>query len=358
MQPRSPDPSLDELDIRACRQALKQGSRTFHLASLLLPPRVRRPAVALYAFCRLADDAVDHGGGSEAEVADLRQRIQAAHAGSPRSHPVDRALSAAVARHAIPPALLEALIEGLAWDLEGRRYEDLWELNCYAVRVAGTVGAMMALIMGAREPAVVARAVELGIAMQLTNIARDVGEDARSGRLYLPLAWLRDAGIDPDTWLARPRFEPGIGEVVQRLLAEADRLYLRSEAGIAALPAACRPAIRASCRLYAEIGRGLERSGLDSVSRRTVVSDWRKAKVAFASLVGAAPRAGLDAPPLPEARFLVDTVVRAPLPPHTQSAKGSFLSPVRERALWALDLFERLERRDRFLRAPAVDRRA
>ncbi len=106
----------------------------------------------------------------------------------------------------MPRELPEALLEGFEWDLVGRRYETLEELQAYAARVAGSVGAMMAVLMGARSAAVLARACDLGVAMQLTNIARDVGEDARQGRLYLPLAWLREAGIDPERLARSARF--------------------------------------------------------------------------------------------------------------------------------------------------------
>lgn len=104
---------------------------------------------------------------------------------------------------------------------------------------------MMAM-MGARSPQAQARACELGVAMQLTNIARDVGEDARAGRLYLPRDWMREAGIDPDAWLQAPSFTPALGSVVSRLLAEADVLYERAALGISALPRDCRPAIQAA----------------------------------------------------------------------------------------------------------------
>ena len=126
---------------------------------------------------------------------------------------------------------------------------------------------MMTLVMGQRSPEIVARACDLGVAMQLTNIARDVGEDARAGRLYLPLSWLREAGIDPEAWLAKPVFTPEIAAIVQRLLDAADVLYARATLGIANLPLACRPGIYAARALYAEIGRELERGGLDSVSQ-------------------------------------------------------------------------------------------
>ena len=102
---------------------------------------------------------------------------------------------------------------------------------------------MMTLVMGQRSPEIVARACDLGVAMQLTNIARDVGEDARAGRLYLPLSWLREVGIDPDAWMAKPVFNSQIAAVLRRLLDTADALYSRATFGIANLPATCRPGI-------------------------------------------------------------------------------------------------------------------
>ena len=164
-----------------------------------------------------------------------------------------------VTKFCIPRELPEALLEGLAWDAEARRYETLQDLTAYAARVAGAVGAMMTLVMGQRSPEIVARACDLGVAMQFTNIARDVGEDARAGRLYLPLSWLREAGIDPDAWLATPSFTPEIAAIVQRLLDAADAFYARATLGIASLPIGCRPGIYAARALYAEIGRELER---------------------------------------------------------------------------------------------------
>jgi len=195
MHPSSPDASLAAReDYAACREAIRQGSRSFFAASLLLPGKVRTPAYGLYAFCRLSDDAVDIEGGSSAAVERLRERLSRAYEGDPHPIAADRAMADLVRRYAIPRTVPEALLEGLAWDAEGRRYETLEGLHDYAARVAGTVGVMMTLIMGARDPQALARACDLGSAMQLTNIARDVGEDARAGRLYLPLLWLREAG--------------------------------------------------------------------------------------------------------------------------------------------------------------------
>ena len=231
-----------ETDLLACREMLRGGSRSFFAASRLLPGRVRRPATALYAFCRVADDLIDNGDPAPALDA-LHRRLEAIYAGRPGPEPSDRALSHVVQQHRVPRVLLDRLLEGFAWDAEGRRYEDLPALEAYAARVAGTVGAMMAVLMGAREPGTLARACDLGVAMQLTNIARDVGEDARAGRLYLPLSWMREAGLDPEAWLARPEPSPALAAIIARLVAAAGELYRRADAGIAALPLDCRPGI-------------------------------------------------------------------------------------------------------------------
>ncbi len=260
-------------DDAACAALLRGGSRSFHAASRLLPRDVRLAACSLYAFCRVADDAIDGAaaGDREAAVANLRARLSAIYDGDPSDAAADRAFAAVVRRHDIPYALPAALLEGFAWDAAGRTYADIEALLDYAARVAGAVGAMMTLVMGVRDASVLARACELGMAMQLTNIARDVGEDARAGRLYLPLDWLADAGVTPDAFMRAPGYEAGVQTVVARLLAYADALYAQSAGGIAHLPAACRPAIHAARLLYAAIGHRAGSAGFDPVARRAVV---------------------------------------------------------------------------------------
>jgi 15-cis-phytoene synthase len=301
-------------DLDQCREMIRVGSRTFYAASLLLRPKVREPAYALYAFCRLADDAVDLGHDRLAAIASLDERLDRAYRGQPTDLPADRAFTRVIEQFAIPRTLPEALLEGLRWDAVGRSYQDLPALEAYATRVAGTVGAMMTLIMGVREPAVLARATDLGIAMQLTNIARDVGEDAANNRLYLPRDWLAEAGIDTDAWCAKPEFDDRLAAVVRRLLAAADHLYARAGGGIAALPLSCRPAMLGARRLYADIGREVELLGYDSLSRRAVVPGRRKASLLVAAFV-TAPflSTGSAAPALPAAQFLIDAVTAAPV---------------------------------------------
>lgn len=303
-------PVLSQADLQACRALLKGGSKTFHAASRLLPRSVCEPAAALYAFCRVADDAIDLDGSLGA-LALLHLRLDAIYAGHPMDVPADRALAAVVEAYGIPRALPAALLDGFAWDREGRRYQTIAALEDYAARVAGSVGAMMALLMGVREPEVVARACDLGVAMQLSNIARDVGEDARAGRLYLPLDWLHEAGVEPGAWLRQPAFDARIGVVVRRLLERADTLYRRSESGIARLPLSCRPGIGAARYIYAEIGAEVLRHGGDSISRRAVVSGRRKLALLARSLGAIAlPAATLGAPPLEATRYLVEAIPR------------------------------------------------
>jgi len=311
---------------------------------LILPAAVREPAYGLYAFCRLSDDAIDLSGGSVMALRRLQDRLARVYDGHPIPVAADRAMAGLVRRFAIPRAIPEALLEGLAWDTQERRYDDLPDLFDYAARVAGTVGVMMTLLMGVRTPDALARACDLGVAMQLSNIARDVGEDARAGRLYLPLRWLREAGIDPEKFLANPMISPALKGVIARLLREADKLYDRAKRGIACLPPSCRPAILSAAILYAEIGRKLENLSYDSIAHRARVSGLRKAQLlAHALFMTLHLKDEASLPPLDSVRFLIDAVAVSPLP--VQAAPAPSVSHhFKPQFLRVLAIFERLER--------------
>ncbi len=326
----------DPADLAACRAMLCSGSRSFFAASLLLPRQVRDAATALYAFCREADDAIDLGSDQAAALANLYNRLDAAYEGEPYPSPVDRAFAAVVVSYQIPKMLPAALIEGLSWDLQGRRYETFVDLTDYAARVAGAVGVMMAIVMGVRDTESLARAADLGVAMQLTNIARDVGEDARAGRLFLPRVWLADGGIDEELFLAAPEFSDALGSIVKRLLAEADILYGRAHAGIMRLPRGCRVGIGAARQIYAAIGADIAESSYDSVTRRAHVSGFRKMRLAFAALPDMlAARRHTEMPALPATQYLVDA---ASVPMAEKASSG---------VMALFDIFERLERSQR-----------
>ncbi|MGH6623037.1 MAG: phytoene/squalene synthase family protein, partial [Burkholderiaceae bacterium] len=308
-----------------------------------LPANVRRAASTLYAFCRLADDAIDVDHGQGEAVTRLRARLDAIYAGRPAGHAIDRALADVVSDYDLPRLLLDALLEGLEWDASGRHYDTAEELMAYAARVAGSVGAMMTVVMDRRSNGVVARACDLGVAMQLTNIARDVAEDARLQRIYLPRQWLREVGIDPARWLRQPQMSAGILSVVERLLEAAEVLYERAASGVAALPPGCRPAIHAARLMYSSIGHEVRRLGLDSMSVRAVVPKRRKAWLIACALAAARTHATtgvVELPPLDATRFLVDAVVQSRPVDNARSAPHAASSLV-----GMIELFDRLQRR-------------
>lgn len=305
---------IDPTDLEHCRAVIRTGSLSFHAASKLLPASVRDPALALYAFCRLADDEVDEGDNKARAVIELQERLDLAYAGRPRNAPEDRAFAAVIEMFDMPQALPQALLEGLAWDAMERQYETIADLRSYCARVASAVGAMMCVLMRVRDADALARACDLGVAMQLTNIARDVGEDARMGRIYLPLEWLRDAGIEQEAFLPNPQASPEIREMVRALLRDARGLYVRSEAGIAALPTGARTGIFAARYIYAAIGTAVARNGFDSINHRGQTSKAQKIALIGKSALRTCGSAVLPkspilyAPPVDEVRFLIDAV--------------------------------------------------
>lgn len=298
-------------DIAACKQILARGSKSFAAASLLLPRRMRDPAAAFYAFCRIADDLVDFSDDPSAAVDELHARLDGIYASAPIDDPVDRAFARVVEQHALPRVIVDALIDGFAWDAQGREYATMSELLGYCARVASAVGVVMTLFMGPRAPRTLSRACDLGAAMQLTNIARDVLEDAQRGRVYLPGDLLRERGIDPAAFVRAPAEHPRVHEVIALLLDHADEYYRRADAGIVVLPWDCRPAIRAASLIYADIGRVLREQACDPMRGRAFTSKGRKLGLLVRAWVARTPRldpSRLDAPVIPECAFLVDAI--------------------------------------------------
>jgi phytoene synthase len=291
-------------DRRACRSWIQHHSKSFFLSSLLLPAAVRQSAWALYAFCRRADDAVDEEVAGPAQalrrIDGLRRRLEAVYRGDAAAQqnappdPIDRAFGAVVERYAIPRALPEALLAGMEMDARGATYDSDDDLRLYCFRVAATVGLMMTRVMGCAADIAYLRAADLGVAMQLTNIARDVGEDAQRGRVYLPRALCDEVGLDPRTLLGATAATPPLREAVRRLLATADTHYRAADLGVPLLPRGCRFAIASSRLIYSRIGDAIARNGHDSITRRARVSlPGKLARVARAStalLTAAGPR--------------------------------------------------------------------
>lgn len=261
---------------------IEEGSKSFSAAARLLPDDVRDSTYMLYAWCRYCDDAVDGqelGSSHRVEnktrnasdvVETLRRETLAATRGEPNG-PVFEALSRVVAKHGIPERYPLELIEGFAMDVSGRRYETLTDTILYCYHVAGVVGLMMARVMGVNDVPTLQRAVDLGIAFQLTNIARDVMDDASANRVYLPLNWLNQAGV-PLHAIEDPAHRGGVFDVTQRLLAEADRYYDSAFYGIAALPFRAALSIAAARSVYRAIGGKVNARGKQAWDRRAVVS--------------------------------------------------------------------------------------
>jgi len=283
----TPRAESEAADLAACEAAIRERSRSFYAASRLLPRRVRDAAVATYAFCRAADDAVDDPGNAAAVRARhlaTRRRLDAIYRGAPVDTASGRAFARVVATAQIPREEPEALLDGMAQDLDVVRIPDEDALLLYCYRAAGVVGRMMSRIMGRSDPEALVRSVHLGIAMQLTNIARDVGEDAARGRVYLPAAWLAEAGGSADDVRAGRPTAP-VCRTTLRVLALADAYYRSGIAGIALLPPACRPAILSAALLYQAIGRRVAARGGDGVSSRARVGGARKAGLMLAAVV-------------------------------------------------------------------------
>lgn len=281
MQFRPATPIMSAADAHYCERLTRRHARTFYLASLLLPGIKRRGAYALYAFCRVADDLVDGPAAASplstaAQLAAYRTRLDEALQGRP-SGPVFRELAWAVAHFGLPIAALHELLDGVAADLSRSRWETWVELERYCQGVAGSVGEMCAAIFGtagaqATSATVVGRARALGVAMQLTNILRDVGEDWSRGMLYLPQDELARFGVSTDD-LPAQRGTRGFRDFMEFQIHRARRLY---DEGLALIPLLTtsqgRIAFQFAADAYSHILEKIRENGYDVFSRRASVS--------------------------------------------------------------------------------------
>jgi phytoene synthase len=263
---------------------MRVGSRSFFFASRLLP-RVLRDAVSVfYAFCRVADDLVDDGESAARGASQVRAMVERVFTGSPAQDAVERALADVAQTHALPRAPFDALVEGFEWDRDGRRYSTFDDLLAYCVRVAASVGVVMAHLMGRDDTQTLRRAIDLGVAMQLTNIARDVAEDGARGRVYLPAGWLAEIDLAPTT-LESPRMSPiMVAPMVIRLLDSAEPYFASGLRGVGRLPWRYRWAIRSAASIYRDIGRVLRADPNAGLRRRAVTSPLRKFALSFRAI--------------------------------------------------------------------------
>jgi len=278
------------VDARHCERIVRSHARTFALASYFLPPAKRRAAFALYAFCRVADDTVDAPDGAASagvarQLAAFERQLDAMLAGRPEGA-VFRELRHAMDEYDVPESVLHELLAGVARDLQPARYDAWVDLVGYCEGVASSVGEMCTYVFGVPGgPEVRTRALRyarlLGVAMQLTNILRDVGEDARAGRCYLPEEDLRLFGLSGDEVLANPalprdaRWRPFVAYEVRRARA----LYLAAIPGIALLAPDAQRCASACANGYAGILDAIEAIGYDTVTTRARLSHGARAAV-------------------------------------------------------------------------------
>jgi phytoene synthase len=264
-----------------CKDSIRQNSRSFYLASQLLPKRDRGHATVVYAWCRRADDTVDEGyGNKHVELAELRSELDTLEAGRTTGDPIVDAFGEVARACGIPFLYPRELLRGMETDIGSVCYQTMDELLEYCYRVASTVGLMMCHVMGVDDDNAIAHAAHLGVAMQLTNISRDVMEDWKRGRLYLPdelLAKHGAAGLGDSLGGEMPRDSLApLASAVEELLALADRYYRSGDEGLSRLPWRCSVAIEAARRIYAEIGSVLVERNFDVSAGRAIVSPRRK----------------------------------------------------------------------------------
>jgi phytoene synthase len=271
-----------------CRQKAVQSGSSFYYSFLFLPPPRRRAITALYAFCREVDDVVDEVADSNVartKLAWWRREIESAYDGAPQ-HPVTRALAPVVREFALPAEHFQTVIDGMAMDLEQTRYVDFPALELYCHRVAGVVGLLSADIFGRTRETTLGYAHDLGVAFQLTNIIRDVGEDAMRGRIYLPQDEMKRFGV-PASQLLKRESSDAFKSLLAHEVARARNWYDRA---LAQLPADERRAQRAGlamAAIYRTLLDEIERDDYRVLDRRIALTPLRKLWIAWTTVLRA-----------------------------------------------------------------------
>ncbi len=267
-------PTAEDWDV--CQQTARTFGKSFYLASRALPHERRQAVRAAYAYCRMADDIVDRAADEDVASVDRALDRWERQLAAPE-HPVAIAFASARETYGIPDQPIHDLLRGLRQDLTVHRYETWQELHEYCYLVAGTVGLIVAPILGCRDAHALPHAANLGIAMQLTNILRDVAEDAEMGRVYLPREELAQFGVTPEG-IVCGRPGPDFPSLMQVQIARARSLYASAFAGVPALCPSGRFATLAAAELYAGILDEIERLDYDVFRRRAVTSRATKAR--------------------------------------------------------------------------------
>lgn len=282
------NPATDAGALAAAELVLAAKGRSFHWARRLLGKTQAARATRLYGFCRHLDDIADEATSAETARARLNAASRDIAAGV-SADPVIRDGIRLMEACRIPPAIAQELIAGLVSDLDPVRVPDEAALLRYCYRAAGTVGVMMCGVLDVSEPAAFAHAIDLGIAMQLTNICRDIAEDAAADRRYLPASLIGDV-VPAELIAPEAARQPLLREGVATLLTLADRYYASGERGLSYLPLRARSGMLVAGRVYRAIGTQLRARDCDFWTGRIAVTDGRKAALTARALLGAPGR--------------------------------------------------------------------
>jgi phytoene synthase len=284
---------MSEALLDHATHTIEVGSKSFAAAARLFDPVTRRSVLMLYAWCRHCDDVIDgqelgfnaaprEQDNAADELAALREQTRRAYAGERMHDPAFAAFQEVALQEGGTPRIPQRFafdhLAGFAMDVEGARYQTLDDTLRYCYHVAGVVGLMMASIMGVSDPRVLDRACDLGLAFQLTNIARDIVEDAQVGRCYVPAQWLHEAGIPVDE-VALPRHRAALAKVAARLVDAAEPYYDSALGGIADLPLRSSWAIATARKVYRQIGIVVKRRGAQAWDERAGTSKATKLRL-------------------------------------------------------------------------------
>lgn len=280
--------------VEQARVAIEEGSKSFSAASALFDRGTREKVWLLYAWCRRCDDLADgqDHGGELSDPADADKRLRAirlltarAFDGLPTADPAFDAFGLVSRECGLTYEMAEDVIMGFELDAQGWRPRTEADLARYCYHVAGAVGVMMAVVMGVPkgDSETLDRACDLGIAFQLANIARDIGEDDAGDRCYLPVEWLVEEDIEPGQHM-KPHHRGELAAMAARLVAIMERHEAAAKPGTTQLPFRGRWAVLAAARIYGAIGREVRARGPAAWDRRVVISRGEKAKHVIAAL--------------------------------------------------------------------------
>ncbi len=267
------------LGFRRAKEITRKFARTFYLASLFLPPKKKYASYAIYALCRISDETVDSaedGKDRESELKKLEEKISRAFSGCGTGDPLLAAFSQTLKLYRIPREYFDALIRGMRMDLELKRYQSFSSLYEYCYNVAGVVGLIMLKVFGYKDSRAEGYAVKLGIAMQLTNILRDVKEDLCRKRIYLPQEELSGFKVS-EKQLSEGRVDENFGRFMRFQIERCRAFYRESLEGVGLIESRiCRFTVLCMGEIYSAILENIEKNGYDVFSRRARAGKLKK----------------------------------------------------------------------------------